>query len=260
MFSIAGKTINDKCTGVCEPVDRKGLLNPKGKNAKQIVCRRCQSLIFPQNVAIIVKTPTKEIQNMTVGGTVGTGSQKISEWWYTESDLDFDTVGWQTVDNVKCLMCGDCEFGPFGWRTDDNKKFYEWDVKKQNQRRKSPFEESDDWILWIPSDEEFADFIEEKHEKTGAGSYQPGINGHRSAAEPLVDGRHVDHDADQSDGDKHGDDGLPIAENAVGEDGLTTSSGIEDVEKLSNDDSHLPGRTSLSVDVKLLFPWKMVAV
>lgn len=45
-------------------------------------------------------------------------------WWYTENDLDFDTVGWQTIDGKKCLMCGDCEFGPFGVRSEDNKKFY----------------------------------------------------------------------------------------------------------------------------------------
>lgn len=49
---------------------------------------------------------------------------QITEWWYTESDLVFDTVGWQTVEGVKALVCGDCEFGPFGWRSDDSKKFY----------------------------------------------------------------------------------------------------------------------------------------
>lgn len=55
MFSIAGKTINDKCTGVCEAVDRTNLLNAAGKNQKNIVCRRCASLIFPPNVVVIVK-------------------------------------------------------------------------------------------------------------------------------------------------------------------------------------------------------------
>ena len=54
-FSVAGKTINDDCTGVCEPVDRATLLNADGKNRKQIVCRRCQCLNFPSNVVVIVK-------------------------------------------------------------------------------------------------------------------------------------------------------------------------------------------------------------
>uniref|UniRef100_A0AC34GNW5 Mss4-like protein n=1 Tax=Panagrolaimus sp. ES5 TaxID=591445 RepID=A0AC34GNW5_9BILA len=124
LFSVAGKTINDKCTGVCETVDRSKIVNEAGKNKQQIVCRRCQSLIFPQNVVVIVKKPTKVIKNMSVGALTGVGSESIKEWWYTESDLDFDTVGWQTVDGVKALVCGDCEFGPFGFRTDDNKKFY----------------------------------------------------------------------------------------------------------------------------------------
>lgn len=42
--------------------------------------------------------------------------EEISDWWITKNDLVFDTIGWQTVDGVKSLVCGDCEFGPLGIR------------------------------------------------------------------------------------------------------------------------------------------------
>lgn len=66
----------------------------------------------------------RELREMSVGGAKGELKEKIDLWWFTDNEFLFDTVGWQTVDGVKSLMCGDCEFGPFGWRTDDNKRFY----------------------------------------------------------------------------------------------------------------------------------------
>ncbi|KAK0418689.1 hypothetical protein QR680_013715 [Steinernema hermaphroditum] len=123
-FSIAGKTINDKCCNACEPVPKEGLLNANKKNRQQIACKRCRSLIFPNNVVGYIEGAPKELKKMSVGGGEKLPSEKVSWWWCTESDLDFDTVGWQTIDGQKVLMCGDCEFGPFGWREEDNKKFY----------------------------------------------------------------------------------------------------------------------------------------
>ncbi|KAI6196911.1 Guanine nucleotide exchange factor MSS4 [Aphelenchoides besseyi] len=114
-FSIAGKTINDKCTGVNEPVNQADLLNAKGKNKRSIVCRRCQSLIFPANVVVLSKLE-RELKIMSLNGSASLGKEKTTLWWQTDNDLDFDTIGWQTIDGVKTLMCGDCEFGPVGLR------------------------------------------------------------------------------------------------------------------------------------------------
>ncbi|TKR57907.1 hypothetical protein L596_030550 [Steinernema carpocapsae] len=123
-FSIAGKTINDACSNGCEKTPKEGLLNSNRKNQKQIVCKRCRSLIFPNNVVGYIENVPFDLKKMSVGGAEKLPTEKVTWWWHTESDLDFDTVGWQTVDAKKVLMCGDCEFGPFGWRTADCKKFY----------------------------------------------------------------------------------------------------------------------------------------
>ncbi|MFH4979923.1 hypothetical protein AB6A40_006632 [Gnathostoma spinigerum] len=124
MFCVNPALVDPNCSTKNEKVEIKELLNAEKKNAKMIKCRRCQSLIFEKNKVGILEGEPKELREMSVGGEKGKFFEKISLWWYTDNEFIFDTVGWQTVDNQKCLMCGDCEFGPFGWRTDDDKKFY----------------------------------------------------------------------------------------------------------------------------------------
>jgi len=113
---VGGATVNDKCTGNNEPIPNKvALLNPNQKNKNSIVCRRCQSLIFAPNMVSMVNT-FRELKVMSVGGAGPNKVEGTNYWWNTENDLVFDTVGWQTVNGIKVLMCGDCEFGPIGLR------------------------------------------------------------------------------------------------------------------------------------------------
>uniref|UniRef100_A0A7E4V6M6 Guanine nucleotide exchange factor MSS4 n=1 Tax=Panagrellus redivivus TaxID=6233 RepID=A0A7E4V6M6_PANRE len=123
-FSIAGKTINDKCSTSSEKVNTADLVVKGNKNRHNVLCKRCGSLIFVAGTVELVNGPEKKLRYMSTGAVEGKGFDKVSLWWYTASDLTFDTIGWQTVDGLKSLVCGDCEFGPFGWRTDDNKNFY----------------------------------------------------------------------------------------------------------------------------------------
>jgi hypothetical protein len=58
---------------------------------------------------------THPLKTMSVGGKSG-NPEVTKHWWATEDDLVFDTIGWQNVNGVKVLMCGDCEFGPVGLR------------------------------------------------------------------------------------------------------------------------------------------------
>ncbi|CAJ0567457.1 unnamed protein product, partial [Mesorhabditis spiculigera] len=124
MFLNAPRILNAKASGKCEKINRDGLLNTTEKNYQQIVCRRCHSIVFPVNAVIYVEKFPVKLPVMSHQGKGKVPLEEISWWWYTHDDLDFDTVGWQTINGKKVLMCGDCEFGPFGFRTDDNKHFY----------------------------------------------------------------------------------------------------------------------------------------
>ncbi|KHN83837.1 Guanine nucleotide exchange factor MSS4, partial [Toxocara canis] len=123
MFTVNPSLVNDKCSTKNEPTDASALIDGNNKNSKTIRCRHCQSLVFEAKKAVLLKVP-RELREMSVGGEKGKFKEKTELWWFTDNEFLFDTVGWQTVDGVKSLMCGDCEFGPFGWRTNDNKRFY----------------------------------------------------------------------------------------------------------------------------------------
>ncbi|KJH45092.1 Mss4 protein [Dictyocaulus viviparus] len=134
------KLVITECDGKREEVNRADLLNVDDKNWNAIVCRRCDSLIFPEDKVGYVENYTAEMPTMTVGGKGSHETEKVSWWWHTKSDMDFDTIGfeWVVIDNKKILLCGDCEFGPVGLRTQDDKEFWvavervRYKDKKQN--------------------------------------------------------------------------------------------------------------------------------
>ncbi|KAK6013598.1 Mss4 protein, partial [Ostertagia ostertagi] len=107
-------------------VDRDELLNVDDRNWKSVVCRRCDSLIFPEDRVKLVDDYKARLPLMSPGGKGCTETEEVSLWWYTQSDMDFDTVGfaWVVIDNKKTLLCGDCEFGPIGLRTLDDKQYW----------------------------------------------------------------------------------------------------------------------------------------
>ncbi|CAI5441294.1 unnamed protein product [Caenorhabditis angaria] len=124
LFAIRPQPPNTKVNGKCEKVNKDDLINEDDKNLYKIVCRRCNSIIFPEDVVMCIQNQPYQLQIMSHQGKEKLGEEKISWWWYTENDLIFDTVGWQTINKRKVLMCGDCELGPIGFRSEDNKKFW----------------------------------------------------------------------------------------------------------------------------------------
>ncbi|EFO85782.1 hypothetical protein GCK72_005263 [Caenorhabditis remanei] len=124
LFAIRPQPANTPVNGKCEKVNKDDLINEDDRNLHKIVCRRCKSVIFPEDVVMTVDNQPYQLRVMTHQAKGPAAFEKISWWWYTESDMVFDTVGWQTVDKKKVLMCGDCELGPIGFRSEDNKKFW----------------------------------------------------------------------------------------------------------------------------------------
>ncbi|KIH62858.1 Mss4 protein [Ancylostoma duodenale] len=120
------KLVIKECHGRNEEINRDDLLNVDDKNWNTIVCRRCDSVIFPEDRVKYIEDYTVELPEMIPGGKGSTGSEKISWWWYTKNDKDFDTIGyaWVVIDGKKTLLCGDCEFGPIGLRTPDDKEYW----------------------------------------------------------------------------------------------------------------------------------------
>uniref|UniRef100_A0A7I5E5B6 Mss4-like protein n=1 Tax=Haemonchus contortus TaxID=6289 RepID=A0A7I5E5B6_HAECO len=109
-----------------EPVNRDDLLNVDDKNWKSVLCRRCDSIIFPEDRVKLVDNLTVKLPLMSTSGTGCKETEDVSLWWYTASDMDFDTIGFafEVYDNKKVLLCGDCEFGPVGLRSQDDKQFW----------------------------------------------------------------------------------------------------------------------------------------
>lgn len=51
--------------------------------------------------------------------------EEISEYWMVEDMFTFENIGFSnTVDNMKYLICADCEMGPVGWHDLNEKKSY----------------------------------------------------------------------------------------------------------------------------------------
>ncbi|CAD6191726.1 unnamed protein product [Caenorhabditis auriculariae] len=124
MFTINPTRATKIVNGKCEKVDEDEILNEDDKNLNKIVCRRCSSVIFPADAVMFVKEQPYDLSIMTHQGKGNPPKERISWWWYTEDDMVFDTVGWQTINKKKVLMCGDCELGPIGYRSEDNRRFW----------------------------------------------------------------------------------------------------------------------------------------
>uniref|UniRef100_A0A0R3RZB8 Guanine nucleotide exchange factor MSS4 n=1 Tax=Elaeophora elaphi TaxID=1147741 RepID=A0A0R3RZB8_9BILA len=125
LFTENVPATNEKCGGKNEKQDFSVLVDDQQRNKKEILCRRCQCVVFgAKRVILLQGKDAKELKEMSVGGMEGKQVERTDIWWYTTNEYAFDTIGFLTVDDLDVLMCGDCEFGPIGWRTSDNKNFW----------------------------------------------------------------------------------------------------------------------------------------
>ncbi|XP_796474.3 guanine nucleotide exchange factor MSS4 [Strongylocentrotus purpuratus] len=114
-------------SGEAEPTRDMTELIKDGKNAKSIVCERCNSKILLPGVAEFV---TKEIflphMKKKSEQQKATDGENLSEHWVVSDMMTFENVGFtNTVGTAKYLICADCEVGPVGWHdvTDKTKYF-----------------------------------------------------------------------------------------------------------------------------------------
>lgn len=53
-------------------------------------------------------------------------SETLCDYWMVDNMYTFENLGFSnTVNNIKYLICADCEIGPIGWHDiNDQKAFY----------------------------------------------------------------------------------------------------------------------------------------
>ncbi|XP_072886374.1 guanine nucleotide exchange factor MSS4 [Hemitrygon akajei] len=107
-----------------------GLVSDSGTNGKAVVCERCGSRVLSPGTA---RYRRRELflpsmrQKVALGtkDSVVTGDLLL-EHWFVDDMFAFENVGFtKDTNNIKYLVCADCEIGPIGWHcVDDKKSFY----------------------------------------------------------------------------------------------------------------------------------------
>jgi len=108
-------------------VEISGLLADDTKNNKQLICPYCPSKILPPKMGFYEDSKVYELQIVRKNeeGVVHIAKEKLAQFYRVEDMFDFDNVGFsKTVDNMKYLICADCEAGPIGYHDLNTKKCY----------------------------------------------------------------------------------------------------------------------------------------
>jgi guanine nucleotide exchange factor len=110
------------------------------KNSKKIRCLRCDSFILQENSGLFksVEEPillpsmrskrdlsnandTKEKSSASESGDTQIQNDKLKSFWCINDMLTFENIGFtNSVNNIKYLICADCEIGPVGLQYLDN--------------------------------------------------------------------------------------------------------------------------------------------
>jgi hypothetical protein len=114
-----------------EKMDMSGLLDDE-RNSKSLVCQRCDSKILPSKKGQYSSENAKNLHVMhKKQEDAGIKLEKIEQFYIVEDMFDFDNVGFtkpvmvdNDVDDIKYLICADCEVGPIGWHCISTKKNY----------------------------------------------------------------------------------------------------------------------------------------
>lgn len=107
-----------------------GLVTAAGTNRKAVLCERCGSRVLSPGTARYRRRELflPSMRQSEVLGTEGSSvkGDTLQEHWFVDDMYVFENVGFtKNVNNVKYLVCADCEIGPIGWHClDDKKSFY----------------------------------------------------------------------------------------------------------------------------------------
>ncbi|XP_073971249.1 RAB interacting factor STRAT [Rhodnius prolixus] len=87
----------------------------EGKNKTTVYCSWCPSKILNPNSGTY-KTVDFKLPHMNQPDGDLNEAEEISDYWAVHDMYIFENIGFsKTVDNVKYLICADCEIGPIGW-------------------------------------------------------------------------------------------------------------------------------------------------
>ncbi|XP_059171222.1 guanine nucleotide exchange factor MSS4-like [Physella acuta] len=96
-----------------------------GKNKTSIYCQRCPSLVLSPHQATLVQKEFFLPNMYQKNECAPIEGVTLVDFWHVADMLTFDNVGFsKTVNNIKYLMCADCEVGPIGWHSVQDKKAY----------------------------------------------------------------------------------------------------------------------------------------
>ena len=113
---------------IAELMDTCDLLTCEKRNAKALVCPRCESKILPAKTGVYVDDIEKDLHVMhKKQEDAGVKKEKFKQFYVVNDMFDFDNIGFtKSVDNdsIKYLICADCEVGPIGWHCISTKKNY----------------------------------------------------------------------------------------------------------------------------------------
>ncbi|XP_022094524.1 guanine nucleotide exchange factor MSS4-like [Acanthaster planci] len=94
----------------------KELTDEKGMNIKNLACARCQSIVLRPGLANATQKefflPHMKVKSANQEPNDG---ETLQDFWLVEGMYTFENVGFtNTVQNIKYLICADCEVGPIG--------------------------------------------------------------------------------------------------------------------------------------------------
>jgi hypothetical protein len=102
-----------------------GISDDNGKNKTGIYCQRCPSLVLSPHQATLVKKEFFLPNMYQKSERAPMEGVTLIDFWRVSDMLTFDNVGFsKTVDDIKYLICADCEIGPIGWHSVHDKKAY----------------------------------------------------------------------------------------------------------------------------------------
>lgn len=102
------------------------VVSGENRNAYQIRCPECGSLIVSPSIALYVPSkpyPLPLCRQKKDG--IAVEKERIDSWWCIEKMLDFDNIGFtHACEGVKYLVCADCEMGPVGYLSLESQAHY----------------------------------------------------------------------------------------------------------------------------------------
>jgi len=101
------------------------LRDSDNKNKDQIFCRRCPSLVLCPKQATLVEKEFFLPNMFQKNERAPLEGVTLVDFWLVSDMMTFENVGFsRTVDNIKYLICADCEIGPIGWHSVLDKSAY----------------------------------------------------------------------------------------------------------------------------------------